>query len=145
MAEKIKLYFDRVDTCQIKGYPAPLLVLKADNGFEAYMMPFRCYRIQICATPEGVTDLGATGVIGLANVADMAKNYRKFGYGYQSNFDSRGIAEELVIGLGSSALLKFLTNSYGKDFEYRGSFRDRELMEEWASKVIDYVDQQVHQ
>ena len=141
----MKLYFDRVDKCPIEGYPAPILVLKSDNDFEAYMMPFRCYRIQICGTPEGVHDLGSTGVIGLAAVADLAKQDRKFGYGYQSNFDSRGIAEELIIGLGSEALLKFLTNNYGKEFEYRGSFHDRELMEEWANKVIDYVDQQVHQ
>ena len=145
MAEKIKMVFDRIEECPIKGYPAPILVLKGENGSEAYMMPFRCYSIQICGNTEGVHDMGSSGIIGLAHITDLAHQDLKYGeYGYQSNSTPRETAEELIRGLASQAMLDFFTNNYGKDFKFDRSYHDRELLREWSSRVVDYVDQQVH-
>ena len=72
-----------------------------------YLCPFRAYSFQVCGNLNGEGDNGSSSVIGLGNCL-TSKSYD--GLAFRSNYNSDGIAKELLRGQISLAMNQF----YGK-------------------------------
>ena len=76
-----------------------------------YLCPFRGYCFQVCGTKEGFGDNGSSGVIGLGNCLTSISHD---GVVFRSNYNSDGIAKELVRGQISLAMNQFYGSTIGR-------------------------------
>ena len=106
---------------------------------DVYLMPFRKYQMHITASINGIHTCGQGPVIGLRHVTDILNVEDKPGWGYESNYNRRGIVREILEGLAMQAIIHLQNNMYGSGCVFRTDFRDTETIDEWAESVIDFL------
>ena len=102
-----------------------------------YLCPFRAYSFQVCGTPSGEWDFGASTVIGLANCI-ITPNHHS-GVGYQSNVDFDGQSKELLSGQAAIALISYAHRKGAVIPNPFGLGNDAETYNAFINECFEYV------
>ena len=130
---------------------------KEEEVITGYLSPFRGYRFQVSATHDGITDLGASDVVGLANLKITSLGVETPTASTSSNCGLVGITKNILSGLMLDALTDFLgyphhanrwavkegivseDESLVIDASTIRSFKRSKIFNEYVTKVYNYL------
>jgi len=115
MSKKVEAKFGKVSMIYNMPVIEIIIPMGGDNAQDddtmvGYLAPFRGYKFQVSATPEGHNDMASTAVIGLGHLRGVMlsrDDNDRTHWMFRSNRESMGILEEVVAAYSLVAIEKF--------------------------------------